>query len=77
MRRRAFLFVTPALLLARPALAAPAATAAPGGVARLRLGSAEPAPRAHLDGRRLLVRREKKEWIALAGVPLSAQAGST
>jgi len=77
MRRRSFLLLPPALLLARPAFAAPAATAAPGGVARLRLGSAEPAPRAHLDGRRLLVRREKKEWIALAGVPLSAQAGST
>ena len=64
----------PALLLAAPAPDAPAD--APGRVARLRLGSAEPAPRATLDGRRLMVRREGGEWIALAGIPLSAKAGA-
>jgi len=32
---------------------------------------------AHLNGNRLLVRREKNEWVALAGVPLSAKVGST
>ena len=86
MRRRSFLLaapalllVPPALLLARPALAAkrkpPAAV--PGGVARVTLAAGDPAPKAHLDGNRLLVRREKNEWVALAGVPLSAKVGST
>jgi len=79
MRRRSFLLLMPALWLARPALAAPpAATGAPGRVARVSLGGAgDPAPQAYLDGRRLMVRREQDEWIALAGIPLSAKARST
>jgi murein DD-endopeptidase MepM/ murein hydrolase activator NlpD len=79
MRRRLFLLLTPALLLARPALAAKPKppVAVPGGVARLTLAAGDPAPKAHLDGARLLVRREKNEWVALAGVPLSAKPGST
>jgi len=77
MRRRSFLLLAPALILARPALAAPRADAPPGGVARLRLGAAAAAPRAQLDGRRLLVRREQGEWLALAGIPLSAKAGAS
>ena len=79
MRRRSFLLLAPALLLARPAFAAKPkpAVAVPGGVARLRLAAGDPAPKAHLDGNRLLVRREKNEWVALAGVPLSAKVGST
>jgi len=77
MRRR-LLLLLPALLLAFPALPASHAPAeAPGRVARLRLGAADPAPKAHLDGRRLLVRRERGEWVALAGIPLSAKAGTT
>ena len=76
MRRRSFLLAAPALLLARPAFAAPPVTAEPGRVARLRLGRADPAPTAYLDGRRLLVRRERGQWVALAGIPLSAKAGS-
>ena len=78
MRRRSFLLLAPALLLARPSLAAPQArvVAAPGRIARIRLGKAEPSPRASLDGNRLLVRRERGEWIAIAGIPLSAKAGS-
>jgi murein DD-endopeptidase MepM/ murein hydrolase activator NlpD len=76
MRRRSLLLL-PALLLAFPALPAPDAPAdAPGRVARLRLGSADPAPQATLDGRRLMVRRERGEWVALAGIPLSAKAGT-
>jgi murein DD-endopeptidase MepM/ murein hydrolase activator NlpD len=76
MRSRSLLLL-PALLLAFPALPAPDAPAdAPGRVARLRLGSADPAPRATLDGRRLMVRRERGEWVALAGIPLSAKAGA-
>jgi murein DD-endopeptidase MepM/ murein hydrolase activator NlpD len=42
----------------------------------VRLGSAEPSPQAFLDGRRVMVRRERGEWVALAGIPLSAQPGS-
>jgi murein DD-endopeptidase MepM/ murein hydrolase activator NlpD len=76
MRRRSLLLL-PALLLASPALPAPDAPAdAPGRVARLRLGSADPAPLATLNERRLMVRREHGEWVALAGIPLSAKVGA-
>jgi murein DD-endopeptidase MepM/ murein hydrolase activator NlpD len=72
------LLLLSALVLALPARAAPdVSSAAPGRVARVQLGSADPAPRVYLDGRRLMVRREKGEWIALAGIPLSAKARST
>jgi murein DD-endopeptidase MepM/ murein hydrolase activator NlpD len=79
MQRRSFLLLTPALFLARPAFAAKPKppVAVPGGVARVILAAGDPAPKAHLDGNRLLVRREKGEWVALAGVPLSAKVGST
>lgn len=77
MRRRSFLLLTPALLLAFPALPAPdAPTAAPGRVARVPLGAAGPSPKAYLDGQRLMVRRERGEWTAIAGIPLSAKAGT-
>jgi murein DD-endopeptidase MepM/ murein hydrolase activator NlpD len=63
--------------LLSPALAADTpAVAAPGRVARLYLGRADAAPKAQLDGRRLLVRRERGEWVALAGIPLSAKVKS-
>src|SRR5688572_15125389 len=67
-----------AALFACAALAAPdaPADAAPGRVARVRLGSGAQAPKAWLDGRRLLVRRERGGWVALAGIALSAKAGS-
>lgn len=72
------LLLLSALLPASPALPAPdAPAAAPGGVARVRLGAADPSPQAYLDGRRLMVRRERGEWVALAGIPLSAKAGTT
>jgi len=77
MRRRSFLLLTPALLLALPVLATPdAATAPPGGIARVRLGTADPSPVAYLDGQRLMVRREDGQWTAIAGIPLSAKAGT-
>ena len=77
MRRRTLILLTPALLLALPALAAPeASTTVPGGIARVRLGSAEAPPAAYLDGQRLMVRREGGEWTAIAGVPLSAKVGA-
>jgi murein DD-endopeptidase MepM/ murein hydrolase activator NlpD len=76
-RRRSLLLLAPALLLARSALAADTrVTAVPGGVARLHLGAADQAPQATLDGRRLLVRNERSEWIAYAGVALSAKPKS-
>lgn len=66
-----------ATAFAPPALPAPdASTAVPGGIARVRLGSAEAPPAAYLDGQRLMVRREGGEWTAIAGVPLSAKAGA-
>lgn len=76
MQRRALLLLL--LLLARVALATPSApvTAVPGGVARLHLGTAEQTPKAFLDGRRLLVRSEGGEWVALVGVPLAARPKS-
>jgi murein DD-endopeptidase MepM/ murein hydrolase activator NlpD len=52
-------------------------TAAPGRVARVRLGKADEAPKAYLGGARLLVEREPNEWVALAGIPLSAKVRST
>lgn len=75
-RRRSLLLLAPALLFARPAVADTPAVGAPGRIARLRLGKAEQAPRAQLDGRRLLVRQERGEWVALAGIPLSAKVAS-
>jgi murein DD-endopeptidase MepM/ murein hydrolase activator NlpD len=65
-----------ALLAPVPALAAQPVTAFPGGVARLHLGSADKAPQATLDGRRVLVRREGGEWVAHAGIPLSTPVRS-
>jgi murein DD-endopeptidase MepM/ murein hydrolase activator NlpD len=70
------LFLLLALLTSFPALAAKPVTAYPGGVARLHLGTAAAAPTASLDGRRVLVRRERDEWVAHAGIPLSAKVGS-
>ena len=67
------------MVVAFPALAAKRKppVAVPGGVARVILAAGDPAPKAHLNGNRLLVRREKNEWVALAGVPLSAKPGTT
>lgn len=66
-----------AALVAFPARPAPEASiAVPGGIARVRLGSAEAPPAAYLDGQRLMVRRERGGWTAIAGVPLSAKAGT-
>src|SRR3954463_1478889 len=59
-----------------PAVAEKTVVAGQGRVARVRLGKASAPPIARLDGRRLLVRKERGEWIALAGIPLSAKAGA-
>jgi len=76
--RHAIFLASLAAGVASPALSAPdAPTAAPGRVVRVPLGTADASPQAYLEGRRLMVRREKGEWIALAGIPLSAKARST
>ena len=79
MRRRSLLLLASALLLPFAAFAAKRKppVAVPGGVARVSLAAGDPAPKAHLNGNRLLVRREKNEWVAVAGIPLSAKAGTT
>jgi murein DD-endopeptidase MepM/ murein hydrolase activator NlpD len=79
MRRRSFLAL-PFLLAVERAFAAAAEKAAPGApgrLARVRLGAAEQAPKAYLDGNRLLVQREPNEWVAIAGIPLAAKPRST
>jgi len=82
MNRRRFLLSLPPCVLAPAALASaatarfPNASPVPGGVARVRLGAAERAPRAHLNGKRLLVVQEGGAWIALVGIALAAKPGS-
>jgi len=67
-----------ALLSPFPFLAAHAArvSAVPGGVARVVLGEFESAPVALAEGRRVLVRPEGRNWVALVGISLEAVAGS-
>jgi len=76
--RRRFLSLAAALLSPFPFLSAHAAriSAVPGGIARVVLGEQESAPVALVDGRRVLVRREGRNWIALVGVSLEAVPGS-
>jgi hypothetical protein len=82
MKRRDFVFSLPAL--AAPAWGKPARggplpriAAVPGGVARVDLGPAEVAPRVTVDGRRVLVIRDASNWVALVGIGLQAQPGTT
>lgn len=82
MNRRRVLQSLAAAFLAQawgaPAWAAayPRAAAVPGGVARIRLGASERAPRVLIEGERVLVVREAGEWIAWVGIALSAKPGS-
>jgi murein DD-endopeptidase MepM/ murein hydrolase activator NlpD len=77
VKRRTFLIASVFLLPGAVSAADTRVTAAPGRVARVRLGKADEAPKAYLDGARLLVEREPNEWVALAGIPLSAKVRST
>jgi murein DD-endopeptidase MepM/ murein hydrolase activator NlpD len=64
-------------LLAAPAWAdATGPSAFPGGIAKVRLGASETAPRVRLGEERVLVLREGDEWVAVVGIPLSAKPGS-
>ena len=80
-RRRALLSLAPALVasawLPRAwATALPRAAAVPGGVARIRLGAADPPPRARIGKDRVLVVRDGDEWVALVGIALAAKPGT-
>ena len=82
VKRRALLLALPAL--AAPAWAVPAAAGAlpriapvPGGVARVDLGAAPTAPQATVDGRRALVTRDGPSWVALVGIGLQTPPGTT
>jgi murein DD-endopeptidase MepM/ murein hydrolase activator NlpD len=59
-----------------PSVGAREASAAPGSIARIRLGSADKAPVARLGDTRVLVMREGAQWTAVVGVPLVAEPGS-
>ncbi len=81
MKRREFVLglaacVAPARSAA-PSTPLPGFAAVPGGVARVDLGSAAAAPTVQLDGRRVLVVREQRRWIALVGIDLRTEPGST
>jgi len=82
MRRRQILrllapIVAAPLAVARAATPAfPRASPVPGGVARVRLGASEIAPRVHAGGERVLVMRDGDEWVALVGIALAIKPGS-
>ena len=82
MQRRAVLLALPALALpawGKPANAGtlPRIAAVPGGVARVDLGPAAAAPQVTVDGRRALVMRDGANWLALVGIGLQTQPGTT
>ena len=53
----------------------PAQRLAPGGVARVALGASATPPHASLNGVPLLVLRDGREWVALAGIGLATPPG--
>ncbi|HUQ26917.1 MAG TPA: peptidoglycan DD-metalloendopeptidase family protein [Burkholderiales bacterium] len=55
------------------ALPAAAASAVPGGIAKVRV---ENGAQATLNGNRVLVMRESGRWIAIVGIPLAADPGA-
>ena len=83
MNRRRFLLSLPPSVFAPAALARastvrfPRTSPVPGGVARVPLGVAGPAPRVRTGGERVLVMRDGGEWVALVGIALAMKPGST
>src|SRR3954453_19818558 len=51
------------------------AAAVPGGVAVVKLGSAPKLPTAWLNGNRVLVTGDEREWLAVVGIALEARSG--
>ena len=81
MRRRLFALCTSAAWLCAAAFAAqaielPRQRLAPGGVARIALGSSADAPSANFNGVPLMVVRDGTQWTALVGIPLAAKPGA-
>lgn len=68
-------------LLATMLVVAPAFTALPehaprpGGIAVIDVGTAKSAPAVEYQGRRVLVTQNGKRWLAVIGIPLSAETG--
>ena len=54
----------------------PRASAVPGGIARIALGSSGAEPKARVKGNRVLVTRDGADWIALVGIALDQKPGS-
>ena len=58
----------------------PRASQVPGGVAELRIAAdvtaADTPPLVSYDGKRVMVRKTAGHWLAIVGIPLSAQPGS-
>ena len=57
------------------ALALPAHAPAPGGVAVIALGAQPGEPAVEYEGRRVTTVRGAEGWIAVVGIPLSAEPG--
>jgi murein DD-endopeptidase MepM/ murein hydrolase activator NlpD len=53
----------------------PRSVPVPGGIAVVTLGPAATPPHARFEGERVMVSGQPSEWIAVVGIPLSAQAG--
>ncbi len=66
------LFLTAALAQAADL---PQQRLAPGGIARIALGTSAEVPRASVDGVPVLVVRDGAQWVAVVGIPLSAPPG--
>ena len=83
MDRRSFLHLltvaaaTSALCARALAQNVPRSAAVPGGVAVVKLGPGASPPRARFNGERVLVAGNASEWLAVVGIPLTADAGRT
>jgi len=53
----------------------PRSAPVPGGIAVVKLGRARTPPRARFEGERVMVTGEPSAWLAVVGIPLSAEAG--
>ncbi|MET0218702.1 MAG: peptidoglycan DD-metalloendopeptidase family protein [Burkholderiales bacterium] len=82
MKRRWFLtslasaFAAPTWLGSARSADLPRTAVVPGGVARVDLGLSPKAPKARVNGERVLVIREGSGWTAIVGIPLDAKPGA-